>query len=108
MRLELCSRELGYLDVVRDQDSAHSSSALVRAVIGHKVLLASMAEELEMMESIEAEVVRLERLWVKEAVDDLDKGCEVPSNGDAGRVREGVWKRPLSSERRKQGERQHE
>jgi len=53
-------------------------------------------------------VVRLERLWVKGTVDDLDKGCEVPSNGDANRVREGVWKRPLISERRRRGERQHE
>jgi hypothetical protein len=104
-RLELCSRELDCLDVVQDEDSPHSSSSLVRAVIGHKMLLASMAEELEMMESIETEVVRLERLWVKRTIDNLDQGCKDPSNCYANRMRECVWKRHLDSE---SGKRQHQ
>lgn len=92
VRLEFCSRELDSLDVVQGQDSVHSSSALVRVVIGHKTLLTLMAEQLEMMESIEAAVVRLERLWVKGVVNNLDTECKLLSHDDANSVREGVWK----------------
>lgn len=86
VKLELCARELDCLDVnVRIADAQEKdadmygeggngyppSSALVRTVNGHKMLLASMVEELEVMSAVEADVGKLERLWVRGAVDRL-------------------------------------
>ncbi|PGG95930.1 hypothetical protein GX51_08064 [Blastomyces parvus] len=100
VKLELCARELDCLDVDvdvgvdgrmaagqqekgvdsdmsmhgEDGDVYPPSSALVRAVKGHKMLLASMIGELEVMSAVEADVGKLERLWVRGAVDRLDFG----------------------------------
>ncbi|OAX80683.1 hypothetical protein ACJ72_04978 [Emergomyces africanus] len=100
VKLELCSRELDCLDVidVRVATDGHekgvdadtdgdgefgngypSSSALARAVSGHKMLLASMVEELEVMSAVETDVGKLEKLWVRVAVDRLRSS----SGGDA-------------------------
>ncbi|PGH16071.1 hypothetical protein AJ79_02051 [Helicocarpus griseus UAMH5409] len=80
-KLELCARELDCLDVDARVDGIGeggngypTSSALVRTVRGHKMLLASMIGELEVMSAVEADVGVLERLWVKGAVDRLSSG----------------------------------
>ncbi|KLJ05793.1 hypothetical protein EMPG_10766 [Blastomyces silverae] len=123
VKLELCARELDCLDVDVDVDvdvrmadgqqakgadsdmSMHGdggdgyqyppSSALVRAVKGHKMLLASMIDELEVMSAVEADVGKLERLWVRGAVDRLDSGgtaaAAVAGAGGGKEERRPVW-----------------
>ncbi|EQL30714.1 hypothetical protein BDFG_06862 [Blastomyces dermatitidis ATCC 26199] len=119
VKLELCARELDCLDVdvdvvngrmadgqqakgVDSDVSMHSeggdgcppSSALVRAVRGHKMLLASMIDELEVMSAVEADVGKLERLWVRGAVDRLDSGGGVATTTIASggkEARRPVW-----------------
>ncbi|KAK2807502.1 hypothetical protein FQN50_005370 [Emmonsiellopsis sp. PD_5] len=111
-KLDLCARELDCLDV-RDEDQrqdydhnereqgqgqgqgqdgrpfgAVSGSALARTVCGHKTLLASMLEELEVMRAVEADVVGLERVWVRRAVGGLllrDGGGGKKVGGERGR-----------------------
>ncbi|OJD13296.1 hypothetical protein AJ78_06238 [Emergomyces pasteurianus Ep9510] len=101
VKLELYARELDCLDVVdvrmadrkekdtnADADGEHEneyspSSALVRAVSGHKMLLASMVEELDVMSAVEADVEKLEQLWVRSAVNRLS-----PPGDAAGRIEE--------------------
>ncbi|EEP81872.1 predicted protein [Uncinocarpus reesii 1704] len=74
-KLELCSRELDCLEVssaVTEQAvSDYDASALVKAVRGHRVLIQSMIQELDVMAKIEFEVVKLEKCWVKRNVEPL-------------------------------------
>ncbi|OJD20988.1 hypothetical protein ACJ73_07675 [Blastomyces percursus] len=118
VKLELCARELDCLDVDvdvvdgrmtdgqqakgvdsdmcvhgEDGDAGYpQSSALVRAVKGHKMLLASMIDELEVMRAVEADVGKLERLWVRGAVDRLDSGGISAAAGGGGKeARRPVW-----------------
>ncbi|PGH23267.1 hypothetical protein AJ80_02683 [Polytolypa hystricis UAMH7299] len=74
-KLELLARELDCLDLPSGQieDPSYSSSALFRTVQGHKTLLAAMIRELGEMETIEAEIISLERLQVRNLVDNLGR-----------------------------------
>ncbi|EEH11203.1 conserved hypothetical protein [Histoplasma capsulatum G186AR] len=108
MKLELCARELDCLDVDmgmaggeetsvdldtggQSGDGYPPSSALVRVVKGHKMLLASMIEELEVMSAVEADVGELERLWVREAVDRLGSGGTAAFAGGEREERRPAW-----------------
>ncbi|KAK2741003.1 hypothetical protein FQN55_008558 [Onygenales sp. PD_40] len=106
-KLDLCARELDCLDVrdeyqrqhydhhEREQGQAQdgrpfgavASSALARTVCGHRALLASMLEELEVMRAVEADVVGLERVWVRREVGGLllRDGSERNVGGERGR-----------------------
>ncbi|KGY14796.1 hypothetical protein PABG_12290 [Paracoccidioides brasiliensis Pb03] len=104
-KLVLCARELDCLEVdVRgdgqDKGKYPPSSALIRTVRGHKLLLRSMIEELEIVSAIEVDVEVLERLWVSKAVDRLGPASVSANAGGGGgaaaaaaerRRRQPVW-----------------
>lgn len=88
LRLEPFARELDCLDVRIDEDEVgtdSSASALVRAVQGHKMMLASMLDELKIMPRIEKEVIQRENTWVRNAVDRVCQAShdELDSNDSA-------------------------
>ncbi|WEW58769.1 hypothetical protein PRK78_004237 [Emydomyces testavorans] len=94
-KLELCSRELDCLEVGatssdNEDASDYYASALVRAVKGHKLLIQSMIEELDVIAKIEAEVVKMERSWVKTNVEAV---CRNRAPSDDVELRIPVWKR---------------
>ena len=102
-KLDLCLRDLQSLDVDIEHEqknrddgesvSSSSSSALCRAVRGHTALVFSMIEELETIWKIEAEVVRVERERVREAVDRIVIVEEGHGGVDGNnRTRQGIWK----------------
>lgn len=68
-KLELCARELDCLEIRDLMAGEEDASALVRAFKGHKVLVHSMVEELDAIAKIEAEMMTMEREWVKSSAD---------------------------------------
>ncbi|KAK2765411.1 hypothetical protein FQN54_008257 [Arachnomyces sp. PD_36] len=98
-KLELCLRSLHSIDVTPEgpqktggggDTQPCSLSALWRIVRGHTDLVSSMIDELETIWKIEAEVVRVERERVREAVDSIVLGPG--SYGSRNGQRKGVWK----------------
>ncbi|KAM5441928.1 hypothetical protein MferCBS31731_003191 [Microsporum ferrugineum] len=49
----------------------YSGSALVKTVMGHKSLVTSMIEELDMIHSIEMEIMEFEILWMERALESV-------------------------------------
>ena len=88
-KLELCLRDLQSLDIWVDDKSQENiqESSLLRIAYSHRELLTSMMEELNVMRAIEAEVVRLERLWAADVTDRL-KARDVIGTTQ----RTGLWK----------------
>ncbi|KAF3484150.1 uncharacterized protein GIQ15_03474 [Arthroderma uncinatum] len=85
MQLSQLSGNLDDLDIPKpgaDKDKYgkeidYSDSALVGTVTGHKSLVASMAEELDMIHRIEMEVMEFEILWMERALESVGGAAEV-------------------------------
>lgn len=85
-RLDLCLRKLQNLDIGGEVDSDElGNSALLRITNGHKDLLTSMLEELSIIRSIEADIVRSEKLSITNLVDNLNPV------GGSHEARVGIW-----------------
>ncbi|KAK2824771.1 hypothetical protein FQN49_007490 [Arthroderma sp. PD_2] len=76
MQLSQLSGNLDDLDIPKSSDTDkhgkevdYSDSALVRAVTGHKSLVTSMAEELDIIHRTEMEVMEFEILWMERALE---------------------------------------
>ncbi|GAD92577.1 predicted protein [Paecilomyces variotii No. 5] len=85
-RLDLCLRKLQNLDILGEAEHDQMrNSALLRIASGHQELLASMLEELSVMRSIEADIVRSEKSSITNMVDNLQ-----PVDG-RHETRVGIW-----------------
>ncbi|KAI1955894.1 hypothetical protein LOZ58_006589, partial [Ophidiomyces ophidiicola] len=94
-KLELCSRELDCVEIRTattqgDDRSGYHASALVRAVTGHRELIRSMIDELDVIATIESEVTMMERSWVTRTVDSLRIDIAPGQDGD---LRIPAWKK---------------
>lgn len=67
-----------------EEEDAGGQSSLVRMVGACRVLVAGMLEELQVMDSIEKEVVEEERRWVSEVNREMDR--EEPTTRRAGAI----------------------
>lgn len=67
-----------------EEEDAGGQSSLVRMVGASRVLVAGMLEELQVMDSIEKEVVEEERRWVSEVNREMDR--EEPTTRRAGAI----------------------
>ncbi|KAI2064953.1 hypothetical protein LOZ02_005927, partial [Ophidiomyces ophidiicola] len=96
-KLELCSRELDCVEIRTattttqgDDRSGYHASALARAVTGHRELIRSMIDELDVIAKIESEVTMMERSWVTRTVDSLRIDIAPGQDGD---MRIPAWKK---------------
>ncbi|KAL1884721.1 hypothetical protein Plec18167_002313 [Paecilomyces lecythidis] len=85
-RLDLCLRKLQNLDICGETERDQMrNAALLRIANGHQELLTSMLEELSVMRSIEADIVRSEKASITNMVDNLQ-----PVDG-RHETRVGIW-----------------
>ncbi|KAL2007944.1 hypothetical protein VTN00DRAFT_7926 [Thermoascus crustaceus] len=90
-KLELCLRQLQVLDIIGEDATGYpENSALVRIAEGHRALLASMIEELNVMRTIEADVVGSERAWLSQVTDRLQPVDDDEQTKNDG-SRTGIW-----------------
>lgn len=88
-KLELCLRQLQCLHLLGEEAKGYpENSALVRIAEGHRALVTSMIEELNLMKTIEADVVGSERAWLSHVTDWLQPVDEASRSGP----RTGIWK----------------
>lgn len=85
-RFDLCLRKLQNLDICGETERDQMrNAALLRIANGHQELLISMLEELSVMRSIEADIVRSEKSSITNMVDNLQ-----PVDG-RHETRVGIW-----------------
>lgn len=90
-KLELCLRQLQVLDIIGEDATGYpENSALVRIAEGHRALLTSMIEELNVMRTIEADVVGSERAWLSQVTDRLQPVDDDEQTKNDG-LRTGIW-----------------
>ncbi|RMJ21724.1 hypothetical protein PHISP_07406 [Aspergillus sp. HF37] len=92
LKLELCSKQLQSLDILGYGDiEALEDSALPRIAKGLRDMTDVMASEIHTIRSIEADIVKSERLWVSQLSDRLVASQRQRPN--EGGSRTGIWVR---------------
>lgn len=92
LKLELCSKQLASLDILGCGDiEALEDSALPRIAKGLRDMTDMMASEIHTIRSIEADIVKSERLWVSQLSDRLV--ASQPQRSNEGGSRTGIWVR---------------
>lgn len=90
MKIELCARQLQSLDILGYGELEQlEGSALLRIANGLRDMTDMMISEIKTIRAIEADVVRLERLWVGQITDRLIETR--PAKKDGERV--GAWRK---------------